>query len=159
MSDETVEIAVRHSRAKRLALGVTGLFVLVWPVWDLWPGIASANLVTPIFWIIGLGSAALGAVLLAAAILGKGTVLTVAPSGLLLREEDLLRVRQRRLAPQDIGPVAVTIQEWSDGPASFRVSLARRGEMPLLSEAFATRGEAEALAERLRLALQRPGRA
>ena len=159
MSAETVELAVRHSRAKRLVLGVIGLFVLVWPVLDLWPGIASVSPVTPIFWIIGFGSAALGAVLLAAAILGKSTVLTVAPSGLLLREEDLLRARQRRLALRDVGPVAVTTRDWSDGPASFRVSLARQGEMPLLSESFATRGEAEALAERLQLALQRLGRA
>jgi hypothetical protein len=155
MSDAPVELANRHSRPKRIVLGLIGLVVLVWPVWDLWPGIASFTLVSPVFWVIGLGAVALGAVLLAAAIFGRGTVLTVAPEGISLTEETILGQRGRPVALAELGPVTVVEQDWSEGPATFRVSLARQGGKLLLSEDFPTRSEAEALANQLERALQR----
>jgi hypothetical protein len=158
MPDPTVELADRHSRPKRLVMGLIGLFVLVWPIWDLWPGIASITVVSPIFWIIGFGSATLGAALLLAAIFGMSTVLTVAPSGLELLEENLVLSRKQTIALSDVGMVLLDEREWSDGPATFRVSLTRQGGKPFLSGAFATRGEAEALVDRLEQALHRLGR-
>jgi hypothetical protein len=158
MSEMTVELANRHSHPKRLVLGGIGLGVLIWPIWDLWPGIASFSPVSPVFWIIGLGAAAIGGILLSAAVFGRSTVLTVLPTGLDLVEETLLGQRRRGLRPDEVGPVSVVEHEWSEGPATWRVTVALQGSKPLTSEDFRDRAEAERLAARLAEALARQAR-
>jgi hypothetical protein len=155
MSDTTVELANHHSRPKRLVLGAMGLCVPIWPIWDLWPGIASFTLVSPVFWIIGLGAAAIGMVLLATAVFGPSTVLTVSPAGVELSEENLLRKRHLQLQPGEVGPVSVVTHEWSDGPATWYVKVEVLGRKPLMPNDFKDRNEAERLAGRLSEALNR----
>jgi hypothetical protein len=155
MSDAPVELADRHSRPKRLILGLLGLFVLVWPIWDLWPGIASFTPVSPIFWIIGLGAAALGLLLLLGSAFGRSTVLTITADGASLEEANLFRRSIRPIITADLGALKVEAQEWSEGPMTWRVSLERKGRKPLVSESLAMRDAAEDLARRIAGALGR----
>lgn len=150
---ETVELANVHSLPKRIMLGGIGLAVAIFPNWDLRPGVASLSLVSPVFWIIGLGAAGIGGLFLFGAVFGRSTVLTVSPAGLDLIEENLITRRRRVLRPDDMGLVSVVEHDWSEGPATWRVSVALRGSRPLMSMDFPDRTEADALATRLKRAL------
>jgi hypothetical protein len=61
----------------------------------------------------------------------------------------------RPVSAAEIGTVSVIEHGWSDGPNTWRVSLAITGKTPLLSEDFKTRAEAEVLAAKLDEALRR----
>lgn len=150
---ETVELANVHSTAKRIGFAAIGLAVAIFPNWDLWPGIASVSLVSPVFWIIGPGAAGIGGLLLFGAVFGPSTVLTVTPAGLDLLEENLVIQRHRVLRADDLGPVTVVLHEWSEGPDTWRVKVALKGSRPLVSEDFPDRKAAEDLAARLTQAL------
>ena len=152
---ETVELGSLHSTPKRVVLGLIGLGVATFPMWDLWPGIASLSLVSPIVWIIGLGALAIGLTLLAAAIFGPSTLLSVGPDGISLRRESPLRRRIDPLQPQPLGPIQVEAHEWSEGPATWRVTVELKGAKPLVSQDFPDQAQAERLAERLSAALKR----
>lgn len=153
---ETVELANLHSVPKRIGLGVIGLAVAIFPIWDLWPGFASVSLVSPVFWIIGLGALAIGLTLVAASIFGTSTLLSVGPGGISLLRESPVHRRIHGLTPEDLGPIRVEEQEWSDGPSSWRVTVELRGSKPLVSESFREAAEAEELAARIARALGRP---
>jgi hypothetical protein len=157
MTEATVELANRHSTPKRVALAVIGLAVAIWPIWDLWPGIASVSALSPVFWIIGLGALALGLVLFSGAVFGQSTVLLVRPDGLLLQRENLLTGSTLPLRPGDLGALVVVKHDWSEGPATWRVTVSVRGKKPLVSEDFPNRADADALANRLDHALGRIG--
>jgi hypothetical protein len=139
----------------RLALGVIGLAVVVWPIRDLWWGVASFNLAAPVFGLIGLGGLAIGCAPVAGAVFGRRTVLSVSPTGATLLEENLLMRRERPVSAAEIGTVSVIEDGWSDGPNTWRVSLAIAGKTPLPSEDFKTRAGAEVLAAKLDEALRR----
>jgi hypothetical protein len=155
MTEGTVEFANRHSRAGRMVLALIGLGVIIWPIWDLWPGIASISVVSPFFWIIGLGAVAVGGILFVGSVFGWSTVLTVAPDGVMLQRENLFQRQVAPVNPTDLGAIRIEEQEWSDGPMTWHVSLTLTGSKPLRSESFQTRATAEALAARLKLALGR----
>jgi hypothetical protein len=155
MTEATVELANRHSTAKRVVLMAIGLAVAIWPIWDLWPGIASLSALSPVFWIIGLGALGLGLVFLNGAVFGQSTILLVRPDGLFLQRESLLTASLEPVRPEDLGPLAIEMHDWSEGPATWRVCLAVRGTKPLMSEDFPNRADAEALADRLDQALGR----
>ena len=154
MTETTVELANTHSTAKRVVLGVVGLGVAVFPVWDLWPGLASLSLVSPVFWIIGIGAAGLGLSLLAAAVFGPSVVLRVGPEGIVLRRETPFRRQTNRLPPDALGPIRVERHEWSEGPDTWRVTVGLKGAKPFVSEDFRNAAEAEKLAARLSRALE-----
>lgn len=155
MTETTVELANVHSTAKRVVLGLVGLGVAIFPVWDLWPGIASLSLVSPVFWIIGLGAAGIGLALLAAAIFGRSVVLRVGPEGIMLHRDSPVGRRTTVVSPEALGPIRVERQEWSEGPATWRVAVELRGTKPLLSDDFRDPAGAEQLAARLAVALGR----
>ena len=155
MSETTVELANVHSTAKRMVLGVIGLGVAVFPIWDLWPGFASLSLVSPVFWIIGLGAAGIGIALLAAAVFGRSVVLRIGPEGIVVHRESPVRRSANRLPPEALGPIRVERHEWSEGPATWRVTVGLKGSKPLVSEDFRDPAGAEQLAARLASALGR----
>lgn len=155
MTETTVELVNWHSTPKRVMIGLIGLAVAVFPVWDLWPGIASLTVVSPVFWIIGLGGLGIGATLLAASIFGQSTQLSIGPEGASLVRDSPFRRRVERLAPELIGAILVQDHEWSDGPATWHVTVAVQGRRPLVSEDFPDRAQAEQLADRLNKALNR----
>jgi hypothetical protein len=156
MDAATVELANRQGRAKRLILLCIGLWVGVWPLWDLWPGVAQITPVAPFFWIIVLGALFIAAMLVGGSVFGWSTVLTIAPDRITLERENLVRRELREVAARDIGTIGVVAVDWSDGPTTYHVSLALKGEGSLASESTERRDEAEALARTLRAALGRP---
>lgn len=155
MTETTVELGSLHSTRKRVVMGLIGGAVAVYPLWDLWPGVASLSLVSPVFWIIGLGALGIGLTLIVAAIFGPSTLLSVGPDGISLLRESPFRRRVDRLSPASLGPIRVEEHEWSEGPATWRVTVALQGAKPLASEDYRNRAEAEALADRLAAALDR----
>ncbi|HLQ20557.1 MAG TPA: hypothetical protein VK146_16415 [Tabrizicola sp.] len=155
MTETTVELGSLYSTGKRVVLGLIGLAVAALPLWDLWPGIASLSLISPVFWVIGLGALAIGMTLIGASIFGPSTLLSVGPDGVSLRRESPLRRRIDWLQPEALGPILVEVHAWSEGPSNWRVTIGLKGAKPLLSQDFPDRALAEQLAERLAAALKR----
>jgi hypothetical protein len=153
---ETVELANVHSTPKRIVLGVIGLAVAIFPIWDLWLGFASVSLVAPVFWIIGLGAAGIGVTLVAAAVFGTSTQLVFAPDGIILHRNSAVRRQSLRLRAEDLGPIKVEEHEWSEGPSTWRVTVGLKSAKPLKSEDFRDAAGAKALAARIGQVLGRP---
>lgn len=146
---------------ERVLLGLVGLAPL-WGVWDLvvrpWP--LALTLAGLPFLAMGLVALALAAILLAAALLGPEREVHVDPVARVIRDSGRaawIGAYGRTYAFIDIAGIDVMLDRETDGPDRLqlvlRLSGARR-PITLLTRPLADRREMDALAERLRAAVQ-----
>ena len=146
---------------ERVLLGVAGLAPL-YGFWDLvvrpWPiGLTLAGLP---FLAMGLVALALAGILLAAALLGPEREVHVDPVARVIRgsgRADWVGRFSRAYAFDDIEGIAVLLDQETDGPDRLQILLRLRDArrpITLLTRPLADRPEVEALAARLRAALQ-----
>ena len=151
---ETVVLTSRQGAGKRGILAVIGLVALILPVADLWHGLFALSPVALFFWIIVLGAAFVGAILIGGAIVGDSTELRISPGQITLVRANLLRRSEEDLERGDIRSVRVRVEDWESGPDTYSVEILLRQGRPVGSNDFPRREDAEALAERARRALR-----
>ena len=146
---------------ERVLLGVAGLAPL-WGFWDLVvrPSPLALTLAGLPFLAMGLVALALAGVFLAAALLGPEREVHVDPVARVIRESgraDWIGPFSRAYAFDDIEGIGVLLDRETDGPDRLQIALrlhGRRRPITLLTRPLADRPEVEALAARLRTALQ-----
>lgn len=134
----------------RLLLAGFGVFALVAPALDFGAALLEPTLFTIPLWIITIGAAAIGVVLLASAILGETTELVVGAGTITLTRRRLFRRECRVLAPAEITAIGIRRVEWDSGPDTFAVEVHLTSGAPVGSDARLTRAGAETLAAALR---------
>jgi hypothetical protein len=146
---------------ERILLGLAGLAPL-WGFWDLvvrpWPtALTVAGLP---FLAMGIAALALAGVFFAAAFLGPEREVHVDPVARVIRDSGRaawIGPFGRTYAFADIKGIHVLLDHQTDGPDRLQLVLRLRGArrpITLLTRPLADRPEMEALAERLRAALQ-----
>jgi hypothetical protein len=134
--------------AERIFVGLAGLLCLL-PAWDFF----GRHRVNPFqlgylpFWLIVIAADGMAVFLLAGAILGGTRTVTIEASTrtLELHHRFWRRARNRSWRFDELGPLEVTEDNWSDGPPDYRLTIATKSGKPLLLRAFSAKADAEAV--------------
>jgi hypothetical protein len=134
--------------AERIFVGLAGLLCLL-PAWDFF----GRHRVNPFqlgylpFWLIVIAAGGMAVFLLAGAILGGTRTVTIEASTrtLELHHRFWRRARNRSWRFDELGPLEVTEDNWSDGPPDYRLTIATKSGKPLLLRAFSAKADAEAV--------------
>ena len=134
--------------AERIFVGLAGLLCLL-PAWDFF----GRHRVNPFqlgylpFWLIVIAAGGMAVFLLAGAILGGTRTVTIEASTrtLELHHRFWRRARNRSWRFDELGPLEVTEDNWSDGPPDYRLTIATKPGKPLLLRAFSAKADAEAV--------------
>jgi hypothetical protein len=163
MSDALPWLVSRESLRpfERVLLGLFGIAPL-WGFWELvirpWP--AAASLAGLPLLGMGLVALALAGILLAAALLGPEREVHVDPQARLIRDSGratFIGAFGRAYRFDEIETIDLQLDRQTEGPDRLQLVLRLRGRrrsIVLLTRPLADRPEIEALAERLRLAVQ-----
>jgi len=134
--------------AERIFVGIAGLICLL-PAWDFF----GRHRLNPFqlgflpFWMIVLAAGGMAAFLLAGALLGgtRTVVLDATAQTLELRHRYWRRARNRSWRFDELGPLEITEDNWSDGPPDYRLTIATKQGKSVLLREFAARADAEAV--------------
>jgi hypothetical protein len=134
--------------AERIFVGLAGLLCLL-PAWDFF----GRHRVNPFqlgylpFWLIVIAAGGMAVFLLAGAILGGTRTVTIEGSTrtLELHHRFWRRARNRSWRFDELGPLEVAEDNWSDGPPDYRLTIATKSGKPLLLRAFSAKADAEAV--------------
>lgn len=151
-----LEFEQRFSLTFRLICLAGGLLALVLPAWELRWGWMTLNWFLPVTGVIVLGSMAVGAFFMAAAVAGDDVKWQIANRRLTLYRRSWLRERTELVKPEDVRGTSVEIQTWDSRSDSYRVCLELRNGLRHVTPDFATRPEAEAAEEKIRNLLGLP---
>lgn len=134
--------------AERILIGFGGLVCFA-PVWELFfrYRLDPFQLGYLPFWIIALIGGSMSVCLLAGAILGgtQTIVLDATARTLEVRHRYWRRSRNRHWRFDELGALDVTEDSWSDGPASYRLTIAPKHGKPIELRDFSARADAEAV--------------
>lgn len=133
---------------ERVMTGIGGLFCLA-PAWEFFGKqiVNPFQLVLLPFWFIGLAAGSIAVPLVTAAILGGRQTISIDGEHRILTVRRLFWQRwgwTRRWAFNDLGPVAVVMDNWTDGPPTWRLCIGRRDLEPLVLRTFSNATDAEA---------------
>ncbi|BCG95011.1 hypothetical protein [Mesorhizobium sp. 131-2-1] len=120
--------------AKRLFLGLAGLFCIVVPTWELYRGVWPPNVASPFFLFIILGAYAVGIPLVLAALFSPAVRWIVSPARISIVTRNPFFMRRYRLGPDDVADLTPRTIEWDSGGPTFSVILTT-----LKGERFETR--------------------
>ena len=134
--------------AERIFVGIAGLICLL-PAWDFF----GRHRLNPFqlgflpFWVIVLLAGGMAVFLLAGALLGgtRTTVLDGTARTLELRHRYWRRARNRSWRFDELGPLEVVEDNWSDGPPDYRLTIATKQGKPVLLRQFSDKADAEAV--------------
>jgi hypothetical protein len=134
--------------AERIFVGIAGLICLL-PAWDFF----GRHRVNPFqlgfapFWLIVLAAGSMAVFLLAGAILGGTRTVTIDATArtLVLRHRYWRRARNRSWRFDELGPLEVSEDNWSDGPPDYRLTIATEQGKPILLRQFSAKAEAESV--------------
>lgn len=155
MERDEIVLTTRLPAIGRLLLAVAGLALLVFPLRDLHPWDLPLLPFGLPFWIVGLGGASIGAILLTGAVVGEASVTRITPGALQVARRSLLGRRTDRLTPADITAIEVVEHAWESRPDSYSVRIAFRRGQPVSTREYPDRAAAEAEAGRIRALLTR----
>jgi hypothetical protein len=148
---ESVSVA---TPVERVFVGFAGLICLL-PAWDLFirHGVNPFQLAYLPFWAIVLPAGSMAAFLLSGAIVGGTRTVTIDGEArtLQVRYAFWQRGWTRSWRFDELGPLAVIEDNWSDGPPDYELTIGRKRRKPLLLRRFSARADAEAA----QVALQR----
>ena len=134
--------------AERIFVGIAGAICLL-PAWDFF----GRHRLNPFqlgflpFWLIVLAAGGMAVFLLAGAIVGGTRTVTIDATArtLELRHRYWRRARNRSWRFDELGPLEVVEDNWSDGPPDYRLTIAIRDGKPLTLRRFAAKADAEAV--------------
>jgi hypothetical protein len=132
--------------AERIFVGIAGLICLL-PAWDFF----GRHRLNPFqlgflpFWVIVLAAGSMAVVLLAGAILGgtRTVILDGSARTLELRHRYWRRARNRSWRFDELGPLEIVEDNWSDGPPNYRLMIAAKHGKPVPLRQFSAKADAE----------------
>ncbi|MGL4285567.1 MAG: hypothetical protein ACRCVA_04440 [Phreatobacter sp.] len=134
--------------AERIMIGLGGLICLM-PAWELFfrYRLDPFQLGYVPFWIITLLAGSMAVCLLGGAILGGTQTITLDGTArtLELRHRYWRRSRNRSWRFEELGALEVTEDNWSDGPPSYRLTIAPKRGKPIALREFSAKADAEEL--------------
>src|SRR5262245_5529494 len=120
---EAFELERRLPIPLRFVLAVIGLFCILAPTFDLGRVVLQIGWWTPFFGAILLGAWAVGAIFLAAAIMGETQRWNVENGELVLSRKTLLTRSVEIIRPRDVDRTDIREVTWDSGPNTFSVVL------------------------------------
>lgn len=149
-SSTDVYLNQSFSPSARFLAGAGGTAIIAVVVTELWRGVWPPGWHSLFIGPIIIGGVAIGALLLAAAIVGEQISWTISDTGIAIHRRTILGMRQEIVPLHDLVSVDLREHEWDSRPSTFEIVLQRTSGNRLVSPDCASRAEAEALRDRLR---------
>ncbi|RJT37549.1 hypothetical protein D3227_18155 [Mesorhizobium waimense] len=136
--------------AKRLLLGLAGLFCIAVPTWELYRGVWPPNVVSPFFLLIILGAYAVGIPIALAAVFSPAVRWIVRRSRIDIVTRNPIFLRRYHFSPDDVADFSLRMIEWDSGDPTFRVVLTTVKGERFETRDFGTAATAEIFRDRIR---------
>ncbi|MDX8540295.1 MULTISPECIES: hypothetical protein [Mesorhizobium] len=135
--------------AKRLFIGLAGLFCIIVPTWELYRGVWPPNFASPFFLFIILGAYAVGIPLALAALFSPAVRWIVGTGRIDIVTRNPFFLRRYRLGPGDIADFRLRRIEWDSGGPTFSVVLTTLKGERFETRDFGTAATAEMFRDRI----------
>src|SRR5262245_48542811 len=155
---EAFELERRLPIPMRLVLGAFGLFCILAPTFDLGRVVLQIGWWTPFFGVILLGGWSVGAIFLAAAVMGETQHWQFRNGELILSRKTLLRRSIEIIRGIDVERTDIREVEWDSHANTFSVVLRLKNGAEFETPDYNTRDAAESLKGRIGQALGYPTR-
>jgi len=136
--------------AKRLFLGLAGLFCILVPTWELYRGVWPPNVFSPFFLFIILGAYAVGIPIALAALFSPAVRWIVRPGRIDILARNPVFLRRYRIGPDDVADFSLRTIEWDSGGPTYAVVLATMKGERFETRDFGTVGTAETFRDRIK---------
>ena len=153
-SDGRLRHDIPMHAAKRLFLGLAGLFCIVMPTWELFRGVWPPNIFSPFFLFIVLGAYAVGIPVMYAAIFSPAVRWIVRRGRIDIVLRNPIFLRRHRLRTDEIADFSLRTIEWDSGRPTYTVVLTTVTGEKFETRDFGTTKTAEMFRDRIKSVLQ-----
>lgn len=144
------------SKPMRFFLGAVGIFCILTPTFELRHAIIQPGWWTLFFGAIIIGAWSVGGIFLAAAILGEAQHWRFRNSELILSRKSPFRYKTQTIRSEHVERTDIREVDWDSRANTYSVVLHLKGDTQIETPDYDTRAIAEAMEQRIRLALRLP---